>query len=75
MDCVRECAELSMQRAVDSVKSTPEYTAKGEVPVWNWPLCVIATQNLFFPQWVMTDARHDSTANAYHSTVVCLSGR
>ena len=23
----------------------------------------------------MTDARHDSTANAFHSTVVCLSGR
>ena len=23
----------------------------------------------------MTDARHDSTANAYHSTVACLSGR
>ena len=30
MDCVRECAELSMQKAVDSVKSTPEYTANGE---------------------------------------------
>ena len=23
----------------------------------------------------VTDARHDSTANAYHSTVPCLSGR
>ena len=23
----------------------------------------------------MPDARHDSTANAYHSTVACLSGR
>jgi len=23
----------------------------------------------------MTDARHHSTANAYHSTVVCLLGR
>ena len=30
MDCVRECAELSMQKAVDSVKSTPEYTANVE---------------------------------------------
>ena len=31
---------------------------------------------LIFPpwQWVMTDAKHDSTANAYHSTVVCLAG-
>ena len=27
------------------------------------------------PQWVMTDARHDSTSNAYHTTVACLSGR
>ena len=26
-------------------------------------------------QWVITDARHDSTANAYHTTVPCLSGR
>lgn len=25
-------------------------------------------------EWVITDARHDSTANAYHSTVPCLSG-
>ncbi|XP_064403874.1 uncharacterized protein LOC135349284 isoform X2 [Halichondria panicea] len=25
-------------------------------------------------EWVITDARHDSTANAYHTTVPCLSG-
>eukprot|EP00731_Ephydatia_muelleri_P027495 Em0019g368a len=25
-------------------------------------------------EWVMTDARHDSTSNAYHSTVPCLAG-
>ena len=30
---------------------------------------------IIISQWVMTDARHDSTANAFHSTVVCLSGR
>ena len=24
-------------------------------------------------QWVMTDARHDSTSNAYHTKVACLS--
>ena len=24
---------------------------------------------------MITDARHDSTANAYHTTVPCLSGR
>ena len=49
MDCVRECAELSMQKAVDSVKSTPEYTANGEVPVRRWLLYMIAIRNLFFP--------------------------
>ena len=27
------------------------------------------------PQWVITDARHDSTANAYYSTVPSLSGK
>ena len=32
----------------------------------------IATRNLFFSQW---EIRHDSTANAYHSTVVYLAGR
>eukprot|EP00731_Ephydatia_muelleri_P009728 Em0005g314a len=25
-------------------------------------------------EWVITDARHDSTSNAYHSTVPCLAG-
>jgi hypothetical protein len=24
-------------------------------------------------EWVITDARHDSTANAFHTTVPCLS--
>eukprot|EP00731_Ephydatia_muelleri_P010067 Em0005g653a len=26
-------------------------------------------------EWVISDARHDSTSNAYHSTVPCLAGR
>ena len=39
MDCVKECAQLSMQRAVDSVKSTPEYTTNGEVPVYATGSC------------------------------------
>ncbi len=26
-------------------------------------------------EWVITDARHDSTSNAYHTTVPWLSGR
>eukprot|EP00731_Ephydatia_muelleri_P006665 Em0003g913a len=25
-------------------------------------------------EWVITDARHDSSANAYHSTVPCMAG-
>ena len=29
--------------------------------------------NLF--QLAITDARHDSSANAYHSTVPCMAGR
>ena len=31
MESVRECAEASMQSAVDSVKSTPGYSINGEV--------------------------------------------
>ena len=32
--------------------------------------------NWFGPaQWVTAVVRHDSTANAYHTTVPCLSGR
>lgn len=27
-----------------------------------------------FMQWVMTDARHDSCVNAYHTTVPCIAG-
>ena len=30
---------------------------------------------LLSSQWVITDALQDSTANAYHTTVPCLSGR
>ena len=26
-------------------------------------------------QWVITDARHESTANAYHKNVPCIAGR
>ena len=28
----------------------------------------------FILQWVMTDARHDSCVNAYHTTVPCIAG-
>ena len=40
MDCVKKCAQLSMQRAVDSVKSTPEYITNGEVPAYATGSCV-----------------------------------
>ena len=29
---------------------------------------------IFTLQWVICDARHDSTCNAYHTTVPCLMG-
>ena len=36
----------------------------------------ILSSSIYPPQqWVITDARHDSTANAYHTTVPCLAGR
>uniref|UniRef100_A0A1X7UJV8 Uncharacterized protein n=1 Tax=Amphimedon queenslandica TaxID=400682 RepID=A0A1X7UJV8_AMPQE len=51
---IKSCAEASMMKAIDEIKSTSEYESDGE--------CVI------------TDTRHDSTANAYHTTVPCFSG-
>lgn len=71
IEIVRESAEGSMRAAVDEVKALPQYATSGEVLV----LCL--NKILFSPQiqWVITDARHDSTANAYHTTVPCLSGR
>ena len=36
-------------------------------------LCLLQSI-LFPPQWVICDARHDSTSNAYHTTVPCLMG-
>jgi hypothetical protein len=55
IEVVATSADQSMKRAVDEVKSLPEYTSNGV-------------------EWVITDACHDSTANAYHTTVPCLSG-
>uniref|UniRef100_A0A1X7V413 Integrase catalytic domain-containing protein n=1 Tax=Amphimedon queenslandica TaxID=400682 RepID=A0A1X7V413_AMPQE len=52
---IESCAEASMMKAIDEIKSTSKYKTDGE--------------------WVITDARHDSTANAYHTTVPCLSKR
>uniref|UniRef100_A0A1X7UBH2 Uncharacterized protein n=1 Tax=Amphimedon queenslandica TaxID=400682 RepID=A0A1X7UBH2_AMPQE len=46
---IESCAEASMMKAIDEIKSTSEYETDGEV-------------------------QHDSTANAYHTSVPCLSG-
>jgi hypothetical protein len=56
IDVIRLCADVSMRRAVDMIKSLQSYVSNDG-------------------EWVITDARHDSTANAYHTTVPCLLGR
>ena len=63
-----------MQAAVDEVRSLPDYSERGEVRL----IIFFITDAVIFKnvyQWVMTDARHDSTSNAYHTTVVCITGR
>ena len=69
-DLVYEAAEKSMLAAVQEVKALPHYESKGEVRTFMFVKCITMPF-----QWVITDARHDSTANAYHTTVPCLSGR
>ena len=57
------------------VKVLPHYAQDGEVWLFMY-ICIFQWQvQLLSSQWVITDARHDSTANAYHTTVPCLSGR
>ena len=70
MDLVSEAVETSMKAAVEEVESLAHYANEGEVTK-SFPIHIAC----FFSQWVITDARHDSTANAYHTTVPCLSGR
>ena len=70
MEIVGGAAEQSMVDAVQEVKNLPQYTTeKGEVS----HALFFLSMNHF--QWVITDARHDSIANAYHTTVLCLSGK
>lgn len=73
LEIVNRTAEESMQSAVAEVQALPVYVEKGEVTfslyVMTCRLCNVMLQ------WVITDARHDSTANAYHTTVPCLAGR
>ena len=70
---VNAAAQESMQRAIEEVKLLPDYPTKGEVTLL-LVLFFIHTYTCTI-KWTITDARHDSTANAYHMTVACLSGR
>ena len=71
IEIVGRLAEHSMKAAVEEVESLPDYATKGEVYLIELK-CNIQVFMLF-----THDARHDSrsTANAYHTTVPCLSGR
>ena len=72
MEAVGICAKQSMARAAEEVKGLPHYASEGEVRVGRVLNLLL---DLRFKQWVITDARHDSTSNAFHTTVPCLSGR
>lgn len=75
VEIVGRLTEHSMQSAVEEVQSRPEYATDGEVHIVHLTVIKMNVFSLFYLQWVITDARHDSTANAYHTTVPCLSGR
>ena len=64
-----------MCNAIDAVKAQPDYNQTGEVACLGCLNGQLSCAYMFYMQWVITDARHDSTANAYHTTVPCLSGR
>ena len=75
---VEYCAKESMAAASQEVKALQPYARNGEV--WCCCFCCVYCLALLctchlFHQWVITDAHHDSTSNAFHSTVPCLSGR
>ena len=72
---VEDCARESMAKAAEEVKALPHYAQDGEVRLFMY-ICIFQWQvQILSSQWVITDARHDSTTNAYHTTVPCLSGR
>ena len=73
LDAVDLEAGRSMLSAVAEVQALPHYAQQGEVISHSSWLLNCTTK---FPcsQWVITDARHDSTANAYHTTVPCMTG-
>ncbi len=65
LDVVDACAKSSMLK---EVKDTPDYSTSGKVNT-NFLIIIFI---VICQQWVITDARHDSTANAYNTTVPCL---
>ena len=73
VDIVNHLAEHSMQRAVEEVQSLPDYPTKGEV--MHIKINNVNNNCYFYLQWIIPDARHNSTANVYHTTVPCISGR
>ena len=75
MDIVSDAAEESMRSAIEEVKSLPHYSENGEV-MKLYSIAITENPSSFLlNSGVITDARHDSTVNAYHTTVPCLSGR
>ena len=73
-DTIMAVAEHSMKSAVEDVTGAEVsitlwwivYTYTVHCIYWHRSLCT---------QWVITYARHDSTVNAFHTTVSCLSDR
>ena len=62
-------------KGAEEVKALPRYAQDGEFGLFMYIYLAMVSTNNFSSQWVITDARQDSTANAYHTTVPCLSCR
>ena len=76
---VNDIAATCLQEAISEAKATDLYQIKGgavsfTVLFWVDIIMIPSHSTSFFPlQTVITDCRHDSTSNAYHSTVVMIS--
>ena len=75
MATVQEVEGKSMQEAVDEVRAILAYSAKGRG--LNIMCDYLHVGNMYMCMYLVgTDGcQHDSTSNAYHTTVACLSGR
>ena len=60
-----------MGLAVHVIEEIPQYQESGDVCIVCGTNLIVNIKNIYL-QW---DARHNSTADAYHTTVPCLSGR